>query len=165
MKKAPWLLWYEIDALTCANCSYVVRGANSRTFCVLNHHMPEGEISGNLTILGHEDGMEVISTIQKRILLGMTHPHEEPACSSHPELRRRAEVKAFEELFQGWLDTPVDKLWLTVNISNTLKAEGIWLRELINMWEREFLKTPKIWPKFAMEVRQFLRTIGVDWRK
>lgn len=165
MKKAPWLLWYEIDASKCATCSYVIRGANKRTFCVLNHSIPWGEIPSNVTILGLEAEMEVIPIIKNRILFGMTHPNEEQACSYHPEIARREEMRAFEELLQDWLDKPVDKLWLTVNIANTLKAEWIWLRELINMWEAEFRKIPKMWQKFAMEVRQFLRQIGVEWRK
>lgn len=165
MKQAPWHLWYEIDASTCATCSYVVRGANKRVFCALNHHTPWGEIPSDLRISRLEEGMEIIPIIQKRILLGMTHPNAEPSCSYHPEITRIEEMQTFEQTLKDWFSKPIDEWPLSVRVLNVLKSENITLQELIDMGEARFRKLPKMGRKCALEVRHFMIHIWVEWKE
>ena len=154
----------ESEKFSCASCSSVVKGANGRTFCVLNHSAPDGQLPSDISILRLEEWMEIYPIMVRRIMHGMVYPGEENACSYHPELSRIEEMRGIELTLLDWQTKPIEEWGLTVRVTNVLRAEQVTLSELIDMGEAKFRKFPNMWKKCALEVRYFLKNIWVDWK-
>lgn len=165
MNKWIWSHKTELKEFTCMGCEFVIRGANNRAYCVLNQNLPNGELPFDIRFAGTTAAEKVIPIIEQRILKWMLYPYQEGACSYHSEWMKIEEMRWFEQTLADWYEKPIDEWWLSVRVTNVLKSENISLQELIERGESWFRKLPHMWKKCALEVRQFLNSIGVDWRQ
>ncbi len=166
MKINSEAVWDPTFIPKCATCWHTVRGANTRTHCILTQSILTGNIPAWVTLLWWGTNPQIYPTMVRRIVHGMDFPIEENACSRHTVYESEEQEMAQDKALSQWHHKPISDWKLSNNLTRVLIKEWITLQILVDMGEKETQKRiRRMWPKSTSEIRAFLSRIGVNWKE